>query len=73
MRLKSRLDKLEQSLLLQGLTLEGEYPDAPMEQWARADLERFIAECDAADPEGAARFRAMSKGELKVLAEGRAC
>ncbi len=72
MSLGKRLEKLERSLLLQGLTLKGEYPDAPMEQWARADLERFIAECDAADPGGAARLRAMSKDELRAVAEGRA-
>ncbi|MDQ3399064.1 MAG: hypothetical protein M3511_15115 [Deinococcota bacterium] len=72
MILGKRLERLEQSLLLQGLTLKGEYPDAPMEQWARADLERFIAEYDAADPEGAARLNAMSKDELRAVAEGRA-
>ncbi len=73
MSLDKRLGKLEKSSpALYPLELKGEYPPGPMETWSRADLERFVAECDSLDPVGGAKLRAMSQDELRAIAEGQA-
>ena len=73
MNLDKRLGKLEKSSPTRHpLELRGDYPPAPMETWGKADLERFVAECDSLDPVGAAELRAMSQDELRAIAEGQA-